>query len=93
MLAVAYPRRFHPSVAELKARIADGRLGILSHCQSEQTVPAGLSMRADYWRSSRAAGASVYSIRLSYLNEKLGLDTAEAERKPAPSKISFRSPI
>jgi predicted dehydrogenase len=47
VLAVAYPRRFHPSVAELKGRIADGRLGILSHCQSEQTAPAGLSMRAD----------------------------------------------
>jgi len=51
VLAVAYPRRFHPSVAELKGRIADGRLGVLSHCQSEQTAPAGLSMRADYWRS------------------------------------------
>src|SRR6516165_5104155 len=51
VLAVAYPRRFHPAVAELKARIADGRLGVLSHCQSEQTAPAGLSMRADYWRS------------------------------------------
>jgi hypothetical protein len=25
----------------------------LSHCQSEQTAPAGLSMRADYWRSDR----------------------------------------
>lgn len=50
-LGVAYPRRFHPSVAELKARITDGRLGVLSHCQSEQTSPAGLSMRADYWRS------------------------------------------
>jgi predicted dehydrogenase len=51
VLAVAYPRRFHPSVAELKGRIADGRLGVLSHCQSEQTAPAGLSMRPDYWRS------------------------------------------
>ena len=51
VLGVAYPRRFHPAMNELKGRIADGRLGILSHCQSEQTAPAGLSMRADYWRS------------------------------------------
>ena len=51
VLGVAYPRRFHPSVAELKARVADGRLGIVSHCQSEQTAPAGLAMPADYWRS------------------------------------------
>jgi predicted dehydrogenase len=71
VLAVAYPRRFHPSVAELKARIADGRLGVLSHCQSEQTAPAGLSMRADYWRSDPAeapAGAmtatGVHSVDL-----------------------------
>lgn len=54
VLAVAYPRRFHPAVAELRARLADGRLGTPSHCQSEQTAPAGLSMRADYWRSDPA---------------------------------------
>jgi len=71
MLGVAYPRRFHPAVAELKARIADGRLGVLSHCQSEQTAPAGLSMPADYWRSDPAeapAGAmtatGVHSVDL-----------------------------
>ena len=28
VLGVAYPRRFHPSMKELKARIADGRLGV-----------------------------------------------------------------
>jgi predicted dehydrogenase len=49
-----HQRRFHSSVAELKARIGDGRLGVLSHCQSEQTAPAGLSMRVDYWRSDPA---------------------------------------
>ncbi len=54
VLGVAYPLRFHPAVAELKARGADGRLGIVSHCQSEQTAPAGLTMRADYWRSDPA---------------------------------------
>jgi predicted dehydrogenase len=54
VLAVAYPRRFHPSVAELKTRIGDGRLGTLSHCESEQTAPAGLTMRADYWRADPA---------------------------------------
>ncbi|HJU18479.1 MAG TPA: Gfo/Idh/MocA family oxidoreductase [Stellaceae bacterium] len=51
VLGVAYPRRFHPAVAELQARLADGRLGTVSHCASEQTAPAGLSMRADFWRS------------------------------------------
>lgn len=51
LLAVAYPRRFHPSMIELKSRIADGRLGVVSHSESQQTAPAGLSMDPDYWRA------------------------------------------
>jgi predicted dehydrogenase len=51
VLAVAYPRRFHPAMIELKARIADGRLGIVSHCESAQASPTGLTMSPDYWRS------------------------------------------
>ena len=50
VLGVAYPRRFHPAMIELKARVQDGRLGILSHCESAQTSPTGLSMSRDYWR-------------------------------------------
>ena len=50
VLGVAYPRRFHPAMIELKARVQDGRLGILSHCESAQTSPTGLSMPRDYWR-------------------------------------------
>jgi predicted dehydrogenase len=50
VLGVAYPRRFHPAMIELKARVQDGRLGILSHCESVQTSPTGLSMPRDYWR-------------------------------------------
>jgi len=50
VLGVAYPRRFHPAMIELKARVQDGRLGILSHCESAQTAPAGLLMPRDYWR-------------------------------------------
>jgi predicted dehydrogenase len=51
VLAVAYPRRFHPAMIELKARIADGRLGTVSHCESAQASPTGLTMSPDYWRS------------------------------------------
>ena len=53
VLGVAYPRRFHPAIIELKARIADGRLGTVSHCESAQASPTGLSMSPDYWRSDR----------------------------------------
>jgi predicted dehydrogenase len=51
VLGVGYPRRFHPAIIELKARIADGRLGAIGHCAGEQTTPAGLTMAADYWRA------------------------------------------
>lgn len=51
VLGVGYPRRFHPAMVELKARVADGRLGTIGHCAGEQTTPAGLTMAADYWRA------------------------------------------
>jgi predicted dehydrogenase len=53
VLGVAYPRRFHPAMIELKARVQDGGLGILTHCESAQTAPAGLFMPRDYWRGDR----------------------------------------
>jgi predicted dehydrogenase len=51
VLGVGYPRRFHPAMIELKARVVDGRLGTIGHCAGEQTTPAGLTMPADYWRA------------------------------------------
>lgn len=51
VLAVAYPRRFHPGVRELKARIGDGRLGTITHCHGEQNAPAGLFMNPASWRA------------------------------------------
>lgn len=56
VLAVGYPRRFHPAARELQARIADGRLGVIGHCAAEQTTPSGLatpsgpSLPAGHWR-------------------------------------------
>ena len=53
-LAVGYPRRFHPGMRELKARIADGRLGTIAHCHGEQNGPAGLFMNPASWRANPA---------------------------------------
>lgn len=64
VLGVAYPRRFHPGMAELRARIADGRLGTILHCYGEQTAPAGLFMDPHSWRADAAeapAGAMTAS--------------------------------
>lgn len=51
VLGVAYPRRFHPNMKELKARIDDGRLGTIAHCHAEQNGPAGLFMDPRSWRA------------------------------------------
>ena len=51
VLGVAYPRRFHPGMKELKARIDDGRLGTIAHCHAEQNAPAGLFMNPQSWRA------------------------------------------
>ncbi|HVC57711.1 MAG TPA: Gfo/Idh/MocA family oxidoreductase [Stellaceae bacterium] len=54
VLAVAYPRRFHPGMKELKARLEDGRLGTIAHCYGEQNGPAGLLMNPTSWRADPA---------------------------------------
>jgi predicted dehydrogenase len=54
-LGVAYPRRFHPAMIELKARITDGRLGLPTHSESAQASPAGHFMpKGYYWRADPA---------------------------------------
>jgi predicted dehydrogenase len=54
VLGVAYPRRFHPGMRELNARIDDGRLGTIAHCHAEQNSPAGLFMNPQSWRADPA---------------------------------------
>jgi predicted dehydrogenase len=51
-LGVAYPRRFHPAMIELKARLDDGRLGRPTHAETAQASPAGHFMPDGYyWRA------------------------------------------
>src|SRR5215469_13063299 len=53
-LGVAYPRRFHPGMIELKSRIDSGALGTIAHCYGEQNTPAGLWMADGSWRATQA---------------------------------------
>jgi predicted dehydrogenase len=52
-LGVAYPRRFHPGMVELKSRVASGNLGTIAHCYGEQNTPAGLYMAQGSWRATQ----------------------------------------
>src|SRR5262245_58336116 len=54
VLDVGYQRRFPPSVAELRARIKDGRLGTLLAATGEATAPAGAQLAKDFWRADPA---------------------------------------
>ncbi|MGH7046068.1 MAG: Gfo/Idh/MocA family protein [Stellaceae bacterium] len=55
VLGVAYPRRFHPAMIELRTRLGDGRLGLPTHCESAQASPAGHFMpEGYYWRADPA---------------------------------------
>src|ERR1044071_9588909 len=75
VLGVAYPRRFHPSMRELKARIDDGRLGIIAHCYGEQNGPAGLFMDPKSWRAlaSEAPAGGMTAMGVHNLDAMIGL--------------------
>jgi predicted dehydrogenase len=52
VLGVAYPRRFHPAINEIKTRLGDGRLGVPTHAETAQASPAGHFMpEGYYWRA------------------------------------------
>jgi predicted dehydrogenase len=51
VLAVGFNRRFHPSMAELRARIRAGRLGVIETCAVEQTAGSGPAIQAGAWRA------------------------------------------
>lgn len=52
VLAVDYQRRFHPSVAEIRRRIRDGRLGPICFCVGEVSTPSGLALSPESWRAN-----------------------------------------
>ncbi len=60
VLAVGFNRRFHPSMAELRNRVRDGRLGVIESCIVEQTAGGGVNIQPGAWRadpSETPAGA------------------------------------
>jgi predicted dehydrogenase len=60
VLAVGFNRRFHPSMAELRKYVRDGRLGVIECCIAEQTAGGGGAIQPGAWRadpSETPAGA------------------------------------
>jgi predicted dehydrogenase len=53
-VVVGHNRRFHPAMAELRIRLADGSLGTPLHVEATESVPAGIMLPPDNWRFDRA---------------------------------------
>ncbi|MEI6159289.1 MAG: Gfo/Idh/MocA family oxidoreductase [Roseococcus sp.] len=54
VLALGHNRRFLPAVAEMKAMLADGRIGTLLHVEGQFSGPGALNYQAGMWRADRA---------------------------------------
>lgn len=53
VMALGHNRRFLPAVAEMKAMLADGRLGTLLHVEGQFSGPGALSYKPGMWRADR----------------------------------------
>ena len=53
-LAVGFARRFHPSIAELRGRVRDGRLGKIIAMMAQHTTSTAQFIAPDNWRAAPA---------------------------------------
>lgn len=53
VMALGHNRRFLPAVAEMKAMLADGRIGTLLHVEGQFSGPGALAYRPGMWRANR----------------------------------------
>lgn len=53
VLALGHNRRFLPGVAELRAMLADGRIGTLLHVEGQFSGPGAIAYRPGMWRADR----------------------------------------
>jgi predicted dehydrogenase len=62
VLAVGFTRRFHPGIAELRARLRDGRLGSMVAMVAQHTTSTAQFVAADNWRAfSEEAPAGAFT--------------------------------
>ncbi len=54
VMALGHNRRFLPAVAEMKAMLADGRIGTLLHVEGQFSGPGALAYKPGMWRANRA---------------------------------------
>jgi predicted dehydrogenase len=64
ILAVGFNRRFHPSMVELRQRLADGRLGQVMAMTAQHTTSTGQFIAANNWRAQpdEAPGGAITAV-------------------------------
>jgi predicted dehydrogenase len=64
VLAVGFNRRFHPSVVEIRKRLADGRLGTVESMVATHTTSTGQFIAHDNWRAQpdEAPGGAITAV-------------------------------
>jgi predicted dehydrogenase len=64
VLAVGFNRRFHPSIVEIRNRLADGRLGQVMSMVGQHTTSTGQFVPLDNWRASEteAPGGALTAV-------------------------------
>jgi len=77
VLAVGFNRRFHPNMAELRARVRDGRLGDIVTCIGEQSAFANYvySSGDETWRATaeEAPAGAMTGIGIHTVDSMIGL--------------------
>jgi predicted dehydrogenase len=64
ILAVGFNRRFHPSIVEIRRRLADGRLGKVMSMVAQHTTSTGQFIPAGNWRAQpdEAPGGALTAV-------------------------------
>jgi predicted dehydrogenase len=73
VLAVGYCRRFHPSVVEVRKRLADGRLGAVVSMVAQHTTSTAQFIPADNWRAApeEAPGGALTAVGVHSLDHMI----------------------
>jgi predicted dehydrogenase len=73
VLAVGFCRRFHPSVGEIRQRLADGRLGRVISMIGQHTTSTGQFIAPDNWRAApdEAPGGALTAVGVHSLDHMI----------------------
>src|SRR6266481_8712188 len=73
VLAVGYCRRFHPSVVEVRRRLAQGRLGTVISMVAQHTTSTGQFIAPDNWRAApeEAPGGALTAVGVHSLDHMI----------------------